>query len=147
MTQEDRTWVREYVLRHMDSMPRRRLAREAGLSLYMLYKVLRELGADVRKGKMFTEASREKLRKSRNRLIRMERRRILGGEPQKTRIYLNILPLRVRQAKRNLCKRRGYFCFRDEPYTLYYDGGTTRSPEERYFTEKYGLRFMEADDC
>ena len=44
------------------------------------------------------------------------------------------------------CKENNYFRNDEEPYTLYYDSETTRSNKEKYFANKYGLKFEQADE-
>lgn len=72
---------------------------------------------------------------------KMEYYRKWEGKPQKTKLRLAETSYKVYKAKWNLIKRHGYIETTDA-YTLMYDKDTQRM-NEKYYTEKYGLKFIE----
>lgn len=72
---------------------------------------------------------------------KMEYYRKWEGKPQKTKLRLAETSYKVYKAKWNLIKRHGYIETTDA-YTLMYDKDTRRM-NENYYTEKYGLKFIE----
>lgn len=82
-----------------------------------------------------------KLGRKRSALYKMEYYRKWEGKPQKTKLRLAETSYKVYKAKWNLIKRHGYVETTDA-YTLMYDKGTRRM-NEKYYTEKYGLKFIE----
>lgn len=71
----------------------------------------------------------------------MEYYRKWEGKPQKTKLRLAETSYKVYKAKWNLIKRHGYIETTDA-YTLMHDKDTQRM-NEKYYTEKYGLKFIE----
>lgn len=88
----------------------------------------------------------EKRVKTRKKIIRMERLRVMSGESQRTRLKVLKMPSKAYHAKHNLIARHGYFAFEGENYTIGYDKNTRRIDEERY-KEKYGFKFEEDLSC
>lgn len=76
---------------------------------------------------------------------RMEEIRFMSGMKQKTRLRIKVLPDKVYNALWNLEKKYNYF-FETNAAVAYYDSLTNRNPNEAYYTKKYGIRFVEADD-
>lgn len=84
------------------------------------------------------------------RTIRTEQFRIINGEKPKTKRRFKTV------SRRSICTRnylrRMYNYFYDKDYrellTLFYDGDTKRLPEERerYYSEKYHIKFVQADE-
>lgn len=72
---------------------------------------------------------------------KMEYYRKWEGKPQKTKLRLAETSYRVYKAKWHLITRHGYIETTDA-YTLMYDKDTQRM-NEKYYTEKYGLKFIE----
>lgn len=72
---------------------------------------------------------------------KMEYYRKWEGKPQKTKLRLRETSYRIYKAKWHLATRYGYIETTDA-YTLMYDKNTRRM-NEQYYTEKYGLKFIE----
>ena len=72
---------------------------------------------------------------------KMEYYRKWEGKPQKTKLRLAETSYKVYKAKWNLVTRYGYIETTDA-YTLMHDKDTQRM-NEKYYTEKYGLKFIE----
>lgn len=72
---------------------------------------------------------------------KMEYYRKWEGKPQKTKLRLAETSYKVYKAKWHLITRYGYIETTDA-YTLMYDRNTHRM-NEKYYTEKYGLKFIE----
>ena len=125
-------WARFYGLKHDEATVQRMHANS-----YSNYK------------SSLNQETREKIRKARLRNHRMEKFRVMSGMPQKTKYHISTMPARVRYAINGLIARRNYF--RTEPgYTLYYDSKTNRCNyhcyNEEYYTKKYGIQFVKADE-
>ena len=93
----------------------------------------------------------EKIRKARVHNDKMERFRIYSGMKQKTKYHISVIPNKTRFAMYNLCKLRNYFRDEDaDSYNLYYDSKTNRANyhgyDEVYFSKKYGIQFIQADE-
>ena len=73
---------------------------------------------------------------------KMEYYRKWENKPQKTRLRLAETSSKVYKAKWHLVTRYGYIETTDA-YTLMYDKDTRRRMNEKYYTEKYGLKFIE----
>lgn len=84
------------------------------------------------------EAQRESIKK--------ERLRMRYGLRQKTGMKLSELPRNVIIVKCRLRGLRQYFDIEGEPYSVGYDSNTKRSPQEQYYTKRYGLEFFEVED-
>lgn len=80
------------------------------------------------------------------RIWRNEELRVSEGKPQLTRLRLRTFPYRVWKVKYYLKKKYDYFEVEDEPYVLGYDVDTRRCRREAYFSRKYGLEFVEAEE-
>ena len=96
----------------------------------------------TRLGKKKFEATMKKVQESRRETIRKERRRIIFGLEQKTKIRLHIGGYDERQRKktchRYLFRRRGYIVERGSN-TIYYDEQTSRSTQMEANAPLYGL--------
>lgn len=75
---------------------------------------------------------------------RMDELRVLSGLPQRTRFKLKSINSKAYQAKWYLEHRYGYFGVEGEAYALFYDKETRRCRQEGYYSRKYGLRFIKA---
>jgi hypothetical protein len=75
---------------------------------------------------------------------KMEYYRKWEGKPQKTKLRLAETSYKVYKAKWHLITRHGYIETTDA-YTLMYDKDTQRM-NEKYYTEKYGLKFIEDEN-
>lgn len=86
-------------------------------------------------------AAAEKMRRHR----KMERFRILSGQPQQTSLNVSILSKPAARAATRLCREFNYF--RDKrvggQFTLYYDAQTRRTPFESVYTQRYRFLFKE----
>lgn len=75
----------------------------------------------------------------------MDEWRVWGGQPQKTRFKIKLIPKRVYRVMWYLQSKYNYFFENDRP-VMYFDSQTQRTAKESYFAEKYGVRFEQADD-
>lgn len=87
------------------------------------------------------------------RLWRQEYRRMMEGEPQKTRIHLARTTKKAHLAINNLVRKYDYYRDELDPYTLRYDRQTDRRvnrrrriENEKYYTEKYHIKFKSYDE-
>lgn len=85
----------------------------------------------------------EKIKSTWQRLIAEERRRILEGKPQKTKIKFSATDTRKPKwsARYHLMRTYGYEADRQRPHILYYHVGAKRTPKERHYEIKYGFKF------
>ena len=82
---------------------------------------------------------------TRQRHRRADELRWLGGQEPLRGFRFPHLTRRARNAKGNICYRRGYRCKPGDTRVLLYDASTRRSPKvEAMYAEKYGLSFEEA---
>lgn len=84
-----------------------------------------------------------KKRKARRRIDEL---RAWEGKEQLTKLRLKTMPHKSYQAKWHLIRHFNYFAVDGEPYILGYDEDTRRNAREQHYTEKYGLRFLQADE-
>lgn len=76
----------------------------------------------------------------------MEKFRVLSGLPQKTNIRVKVLSKHLNCARANLRSRHNYFVVKgDDPLVICYDSKTRRTPNEQYYSEKYGFKFIQAE--
>lgn len=102
----------------------------------------------------WTAEARRRQRKALQDLRSRERLRERWGIEPKTRWRRALMPKKARMARYLLTRRYDYFCFDDEPYTLWYDSKTRRcavsrnhrNTGEEYYTRKYGFKFKEAEE-
>lgn len=97
------------------------------------------------------ESISKKMSETKKEIFRKERMRFRWGLEQKTRYTVKPMPERIRMARRDLKRRRDYIMedchfFDSDPYVIYYDSQTRRTPNEDYFAEKYGFKFLPLDD-
>lgn len=83
---------------------------------------------------------------TRKRTFKMERFRMMSGEPQKTRLKVYSIGEKAYAAKYNLIRRHGYFAYEGDQYLIGYDKNTDRVDESHY-TDKYNFKFMEEEKC
>ena len=83
----------------------------------------------------------------RRRTYKMEMLRLLSGQEKQTKIIISVLSYKCRRRMIMLCNTFNYF--RDEDINkavVYYDKETRRSARaEKYATEKYGIKFVNAE--
>lgn len=83
---------------------------------------------------------------TRKKTVRREYRKMFGGERQRTKIHLTMMPLKTRMAIRALSRLYGYL-YEIDSYTVYYDENTKRRPldkgkgNEKFYEEKYKISF------
>ncbi len=198
----------EYVRLHVNDRPRVAVARAVGLSMSSLYRLVRQLGGELRhelcahnvelesvvrsryptmtaseigleyglcpstvrkwarrlgvghtpetlerirrgqeanRAKGRTEEASRKRAKLWKRRRRADELRVLSGLPQKTAHRFKKMPSRCYKAIWYYVNYRGYFQVDGEPFNLYYDGQTRRTPFEERAAGKYGIRFLPAD--
>lgn len=70
----------------------------------------------------------------------------LGREPSDTKYKVRITPKRIQNAMYHLRQKYGYFYETVDKTVLYYDSQTRRVKNENYYTEKYGISFIQADE-
>ena len=99
----------------------------------------------ARRAKSWTAETARKRAEATRRRRRMDELRILSGQPQETRFRFKRMPRRCYKAIWHYVNHRGYFQVDGEPYSLYYDGQTRRTPLEDRAAAKHGLRFLPAD--
>ena len=88
------------------------------------------------------KAAAEKRRKRRE----YDELRVMSGLKQLTRLRISSIRPASYNSRWYLERKYDYFTVEGEPYSLYYDSGTRRCRNEAYFTEKYGLKFIKADE-
>lgn len=87
-----------------------------------------------------------KMSRSRKRLFQMEYARELVGLNRKSHLRLSRVTSKARVVIWRLCKVYDYYYDRDYPYTVWYDSATKRNQNERYYTEKYGIKFEQGSE-
>ena len=122
-------WAKRLGVRH-DTATEERIRRErcerlAGARRHMDYK-----------------AAAEKRRKRRE----YDELRVMSGLKPLTRLRLAVIRPASYKSRWYLERKYDYFTVEGEPYNLYYDSGTRRCGKEAYYTEKYGLKFIKADE-
>lgn len=99
--------------------------------------------------KMKRPEVRANMSAKRKRVLKAEMHRLLGGEKQRTRYKINLLPRRLCDCIKRLRNKHGYITVLNS-CTVYYDEQTdrrigTRCTEE-YYTRKYGITFRPLSD-
>lgn len=84
--------------------------------------------------------------RKRKRMQREDELRVSEGKPQLTRLKVRKMPGRIYRIKWYLKNKYDYFDVEDELYTLGYDKRTRRCVNEAYYIERYGFKFMEAEE-
>lgn len=77
---------------------------------------------------------------------KMESWRVRSGLEQNTKYKVRITPKRIQNAMYHLRQKYGYFYETVDKTVLYYDSQTIRVKNENYYTEKYGISFIQADE-
>lgn len=77
---------------------------------------------------------------------KMESWRVRSGLEQNTKYKVRITPKRIQNAMYHLRQKYGYFYETVDKTELYYDSQTRRVKNENYYTEKYGISFILADE-
>ena len=77
---------------------------------------------------------------------KMESWRVRSGLEQNTKYKVRITPKRIQNAMYHLMQKYGYFYETVDKTELYYDSQTRRVKNENYYTEKYGISFILADE-
>lgn len=92
-----------------------------------------------------TPETRRKRSENVRKVWRMEYFRAMSGMSRRTQLNLRLIPRRTSEAMYRLRHRRGYFsCKGSSPLVLYYDSLTERTPNEAYYAQHYGIRFLAA---
>ena len=92
-----------------------------------------------------TPECRAKATDTMRRTRRMEKWRLMSGLQKKTKLRFRSVPLRVYQALYHLKHKYNYFSL-DEAYVLFYDTQTRRCNDEQYYSIRYGIKFVEANE-
>lgn len=93
-----------------------------------------------------TAEAKSRANRSRLKTIRIERFRVLSGQKQHTKLRIAKTSMRTYKAKWHLQKYYNYFTVDgDDPYIMIYDDDTRRA-NENFYIDKYGLKFVRADD-
>ncbi len=92
-----------------------------------------------------SEDSIRKRNASRRRTVMMENFRHSSGMPQKTNLRMLTMPKRHYKAAWYLEHQHLYILTTD-PYLIWYDKETKRTPMEQHYVETYGFRFEPAQD-
>lgn len=142
----------QYIIEHYADSTAQQIAQILGINKTTVWKIARKLNLKHSEkilqqfrdqhDEMIRNRTPETLAKaasSHKRTRKRELRRILGGEPQQTKLKIRIASKRTAQERWRLCKRYGYIETTD-PFTLFYDSNTRRMNEKLY-TDKYHLRF------
>lgn len=200
---------RAYIIAHINDRPRTKVAKDAGISLSAVYRIVRDVGGEMRYdlstkregieecvrkhyptmtareisvmfgysktrvttwaerlGVRHDDATEERIRQEKLRRLavarlhtdrkaaaekRMKKRkydelRVMSGLKPLTRLKMRTIHPSAYKSRWYLEKRYGYFTVDGEPYSLYYDSETRRCRNEAYYTEKYGLKFIKADE-
>lgn len=89
----------------------------------------------------------EKIHRALIRSFKMERFRILSGEPQRTKRFLE-MNKRQRYIRNHLVTKFNYIVDTNDPErkTFIYDELTKRSPREYLYVKRYGYHFVKADN-
>ncbi len=149
----------DYIRAHVNDRPRVKVARDAGVSLDTVYRIVREAGGEMRYEHtrrnpehveivrrcypvMTTReiADRYGINYGRINKIAAELGVMSGLRPL-TKFRMKAMQRKAYQAKWTLCRRHGYMEAEGAPYLLLYDDTTLRSKNESYYTKKYGLKF------
>ena len=155
-----REGVEELIARLYPHMTASEVARETGMCKSTVNRWARRLGVAhspetleriareqaARRAKSWTAETARKRAEATRRRRRMDELRILSGQPQETRFRFKRMPLRCYKAIWHYVNHRGYFQVDGEPYSLYYDGQTRRTPLEDRAAARHGLRFLPADE-
>lgn len=199
--------VEDYIVAHINNRPRTKVAKDCGVCMSTLYRIIRQHGGELRhdlstkhenieetirklwptmtaseiakatgisrsvvirwKGRLGVKHSPEtesrikqqrdekfrlaKLTMDRSKMAaswkhtrRMDEWRALGGMKQKTKFKIKVMPNKIYRVMWYLQKKYNYF-FENDNSVVYFDSVTTRAKNEKYFIEKYGIRFEEAD--
>lgn len=138
-------WQLDYIREHKNDYPRRLIAEVVGLSLSTVYCYIHKFGGATFCGKS-NEATRKAISETRKKIFRSERRRMMAGEAQRTKLKINLLPRSTQFAVAKLKHHYAYFhADGDHFLTLCYDGQTRRNRNEAYYEQKYGIKFVPAD--
>lgn len=97
------------------------------------------------------ESISKKISETKKEIFRKERMRVRWGLEQKTKYTVKPMPKRIQTARKGLKRRRDYIIedchfFDSDPYVIYYDSKTRRTPNEDYFAKEYGFKFLPLDD-
>lgn len=153
-------------------VPTREIAEELGIAATNVSSRAKRMGLPPRDAlvrRLQSEAAKEmharcpnrfiKAAATRREIIAKERFRMLHGLPRQTKLILSDVPKKIRYALWNLVVKYRYFRDNRHPYTVFYDSETRRLPEtplrvkgyndmycEQYYAERYGIKFMNADE-
>lgn len=95
-----------------------------------------------------TKDSYKKAAMTRQRTYKAEQLRLMSGMDKKTRIIISLLSVKCRRRMKTLCHDYNYFRDPDiNKAVVYYDSETRRNAfAEKYAQEKYGIKFINADE-
>lgn len=160
LTDEEKAYIREHLPQSTYAQVARELDRRHATVAYFAHQNgIENSKAAVRSAcgeHLRSESSRDrearfaKMAETRKNIIAKERRRVKWGLEQRTKIKACAMPRDVRVVRYNLRARCDYVLencrvIGGDPYNIYYDSETRRSPNEAYFAEKYGFKFTPLD--
>lgn len=161
LTEEEKAYIREHLPQSTYAQVARELGRQSTTVIWFARRngiehskaaVRLACGAHLRNESSRDRAARfKKIAETRKEMYRKERRRVKWGLERRTKINAcATAPNKVIVARHHLKSQRSYVledcrAFNGNPYNVYYDSETMRSPNEAYYTEKYGFKFIPLD--
>lgn len=162
LTEEEKAYIREHLPHSTYAQVARELDRRYATVVDFAHRngienskaaVRLACGAHVRNESSHDREARfKKMAETRKEMFRKERRRVKWGLEQRTKVRTCAAASKaVMTARYNLKNQHSYVleecrAFNGNPYNIYYDSETRRSPNEAYFTEKYGFKFILLDE-
>lgn len=136
--------IREAVRRDYITKSQSQIAREQHCTVKTVQNAVKEMGLvytdEIKAARVASNAQRNKCR------YKMEKWRVFMGMKQETRLHLCLRRKGSTSRYYYLIYRRNYFLAKRGDTTLWYDKETRRSPKEAYYTERWGIRFENAED-
>ena len=136
----------EQIVKMYPTTPNWKIAKELGCSIGIVRRVVKafRLQRSAENLKRVNEETYRYIAERASRTRRMEEFRVKSGMPQQTKTKIRVLSNRVYHAMWYLRKYYNYFYERDKA-VLYYDSSTSRHPDEQHYTNKYGIKFEQAN--
>lgn len=76
----------------------------------------------------------------------LDMKRLLAGEPQKTKYKFNLHSYRINGTRYHLKHYYNYYQTEENSLVFYYDSQTRRAKREDYFARRYGIKFEEGEE-
>lgn len=125
--------VREFVRMEFENLTYREMAERTGLNDYTIFKIASEMGLSRTKDKW-----KEHISRGRKEVYKKERRRVIFGMDQKTR--LKVVSNKKKHRLRHKLRKHGYIVAKGDN-TVYYTDSLECHPIRERNGEKLGLRF------